>query len=99
MKPEWCPQKIWTAAVKIAWPIIWLHADAEQAGTEAIASALLDAHQRGRREGMEEAAEVVRQQVPTIPVDGPTDPVQEAEYFALGHALTAIRAKAQEVTE
>lgn len=60
--------------------------------------ALLDAHQRGRREGMEEAASVARCAFDDRPRrdsmdwnDGFDDGTKAAEY--------AIRAKAQEVTE
>lgn len=103
MKPEWCPQWAWDEADRLAdasskyWHDIYWGGQSDITLNEHVARAILEAHQRGRREGMEEAAEVVRQQVPTIPGDGPTDPIQEAEYFALGHTLIAIRAKAQEV--
>ena len=54
MKPEWCDETSWAAAVKVAHPIIWLSAKDEQNGTEHIARALLAAEQRG----MEKAADI-----------------------------------------
>jgi hypothetical protein len=48
------------------------------------------------KETVEKCAEVVREMVPNIPPDGPSTDVQESEYMALGHALTAIRALAKE---
>lgn len=48
------------------------------------------------KETVEKCAEVVRGMVPNIPHDGPSTAMQEVEYMALGHALAAIRALAEE---
>jgi hypothetical protein len=48
-KPEWCDQKTWALAVKVAHPILWLSAKDEQNGTEHIARTFLTASDRAER--------------------------------------------------
>lgn len=63
MKPEWCPQWAWDEA----WEVTSHHWASDTGYRRAmaiyIARALLDSHQRGRREGMEEAAKVADEYV------------------------------------
>lgn len=56
MKPEWCPQWAWEKTAEITGT--WTVYDHMRGN---IARALLEAHQRGRREGMEEAAKVAEE--------------------------------------
>ncbi len=63
MKPEWCSDEVWDAAKNEAAQYVeWLepkpeeYAQSEHVLAVSFARALLDAHQRGREEGMEEAA-------------------------------------------
>ena len=93
MKPEWCAQWAWDAA---SGALTASGLANDRIGLTAhLARALLDAHQRGRREGMEEAASVARCAFDDRPHrdsmdwhDGFDDGTKAAEY--------AIRAKAEE---
>lgn len=58
MKPEWCPQEFWELATNLEMDVAVNHGGEFPA--PILAKALLDAHQRGRREGMEEAAALLR---------------------------------------
>ncbi len=58
MKPEWCPQDVWEKARRLHIELIKTLAYAHPSEDEIIARALLEAEQRGRRMGMEEAAKV-----------------------------------------
>lgn len=101
MKPEWCPQWAWDKAGAlfddIGFSIGGCGCDeCREKWIPVCARSLLDAHQRGRREGMEEAASVARCAFDDRPRrdsmdwnDGFDDGTKAAEY--------AIRAKAQEV--
>lgn len=94
MIPEWCPQWAWDGAAKIDLPRL---SPLERMYTrKEIARALLDAHQRGRhdgmrtgrKKGMEEAAELAGTNWRGAPLyrDGP-------------EIADAIHAKAKEVKE
>lgn len=89
MKPEWC-EKLADEAAEAYHK--WLHGTRLKHSTPElsrfIARALLDAHQRGRREGMEEAAKVARKMLVYA------DTTSEADVAI----PAAIRAKAQEAT-
>ena len=103
MKPEWCPQELWDEACKCmtAWPL-------SVEGRSRIARALLDAHQRGRREGMEEAATMIDEGVEK-PASSPwRNDGKPSKHDKCPHDLfmyedcetccaSAIRAKADEV--
>lgn len=58
MKPEWCPQEVWESAGDTigGWTIDDGTNNQFWACQSSVAKALLEAHQRGRREGMEEVA-------------------------------------------
>ena len=55
-RPDGVPEWAWEESVRIAWPIIWLNADAEQSAHNAIARALVAAERRG----IAKAADVAR---------------------------------------
>lgn len=79
-RPDWCPQRVWNEAC-----------DARAMGgggsvVEVIARAILSAEQRERKS----CAEVVRKMIPSMPPDGPVSTEHQAEYEALGFAMTAI---------
>lgn len=90
-KPDWCPQWAWDAANMAV-----VHApDYTQRLHEDVARALLDAHQRGRREGMEEAAPLFERLRSWIEDEvGAELPFAEAEQAK----FDAIRAKMEEKT-
>ena len=87
MKPEWCPQWAWDEAEKA----IRLPSPTYHDYAVSVSRALCYAHQRGRREGMEEAAGVCDAEIEQAREFGPHHiPI-------ISGIRQAIRAKAQEV--
>ena len=85
MKPDDIPQDVWEQAEMLVISVDGVPTDG---GIYNVARALLEAHQRGRREGTEEAA--------TLLHDHAT--VSNGEFLdpAVPDILAAIRAKAEE---
>lgn len=98
MKPDWCDEKTWETADYLF----------RCSSADVIALALRKAHQRGRREGMEEAADMIDHGFEK-PVGKSYHPNFRSKHDQCPHGLymyedceqccsAAIRAKALEVT-
>lgn len=114
MKPEWCPQWAWDEADRLAdvsskcWHDIYWNGRSDITLNEHVARALLDAHQRGRLEGMEEAAGMIEEGVDRPAYEAWRDDGKPSKHDRCPHGVVmyedceaccaaAIRAKAGEV--